>query len=116
MRARSLLGTRVDGYRRAQESFENSKAAGPAVGSEVMRRRKELERRRKNEEEAHNKVFFFRVLIFYLINELRTPYQRVSKRCDAKKKKKKKQRKYLHLGKVSVASFQVICICLTVFL
>ncbi|VDD87846.1 unnamed protein product [Enterobius vermicularis] len=55
VRAKSLLETRVDGYRRAQENFENSKAVGTAVGSELVRRRKEMERRKKNEEEAHNK-------------------------------------------------------------
>uniref|UniRef100_A0A0N5AVU0 Rho-GAP domain-containing protein n=1 Tax=Syphacia muris TaxID=451379 RepID=A0A0N5AVU0_9BILA len=55
VRARSLLDARVDGYRRAQESFENTKAISPPAGSDAMRRRKELERRKKNEEEAHNK-------------------------------------------------------------
>lgn len=56
LRARSLLGTRDDGYRRAQESFIRTESTGPAVGAEVVRRRKELERRRKNEEEAFTKV------------------------------------------------------------
>uniref|UniRef100_A0A914ZQJ2 Rho GTPase-activating protein 29 n=2 Tax=Parascaris univalens TaxID=6257 RepID=A0A914ZQJ2_PARUN len=55
LRARSLLGTRDDGYRRAQESFIRTESTGPAVGAEVVRRRKELERRRKNEEEAFTK-------------------------------------------------------------
>lgn len=55
MRARSLLNSRDDGYRRAQESFIRTESTGPAVGVEVMRRKKELERRRKNEEDALNK-------------------------------------------------------------
>ncbi|VBB33423.1 unnamed protein product [Acanthocheilonema viteae] len=54
-RARTLLGSRDDGYRRAQEISIRTESTGPAVGSELLRRRKELEKRRKNEEEALNK-------------------------------------------------------------
>uniref|UniRef100_A0A183EKH0 F-BAR domain-containing protein n=1 Tax=Gongylonema pulchrum TaxID=637853 RepID=A0A183EKH0_9BILA len=54
-RARSLLGSRDDGYRKAQEISIRTESTGPAVGSELVRRRKELERRRRNEEEALNK-------------------------------------------------------------
>uniref|UniRef100_A0A158PNM3 F-BAR domain-containing protein n=1 Tax=Anisakis simplex TaxID=6269 RepID=A0A158PNM3_ANISI len=55
IRARSLLDSRDDGYRRAQESFLRTESTGPAVGVEMIRRKKELERRRKNEEEAFTK-------------------------------------------------------------
>lgn len=55
-RARILLGSRDDGYRKAQEISIRTESTGPAVGSELLRRRKELEKRRKNEEEALNKV------------------------------------------------------------
>lgn len=61
----------MDGYRRAQENFENSKAVGTAVGSELVRRRKEMERRKKNEEEAHNKVrigYFYVLILFNIIS------------------------------------------------
>lgn len=54
-RARTLLGSRDDGYRKAQEISIRTECTGPAVGSELLRRRKELEKRRKNEEEALNK-------------------------------------------------------------
>uniref|UniRef100_A0A0R3RL72 F-BAR domain-containing protein n=1 Tax=Elaeophora elaphi TaxID=1147741 RepID=A0A0R3RL72_9BILA len=54
-RARTLLGSRDDGYRKAQEISIRTESTGPAVGSELLRRRKELEKRRKNEEEALNK-------------------------------------------------------------
>ncbi|KAM3719677.1 GEM-interacting protein [Dirofilaria immitis] len=51
-RARTLFGSRDDGYRKAQEISIRTESTGPAVGSELFRRRKELEKRRKNEEEA----------------------------------------------------------------
>ncbi|VDN04710.1 unnamed protein product, partial [Thelazia callipaeda] len=54
-RARTLLGSRDDGYRKAQEISNRAESTGPAVGSELIRRRKELEKRRRNEEEALNK-------------------------------------------------------------
>ncbi|VDN50631.1 unnamed protein product [Dracunculus medinensis] len=55
IRARTLLESRDDGYRRAQESFLRTESTGPAVGSELLRRKKELEKRRKNEEDAFSK-------------------------------------------------------------
>lgn len=54
-RARTLLSSRDDGYRKAQEIFSRAESTGPAVGSELIRRRKEMEKRRRNEEEALSK-------------------------------------------------------------
>lgn len=65
-RSRALLGTRDDGYRKAQVISIRTESAGPAVGVELLRHRKELEKRRKNEEEALNKV----LLILFISNSI----------------------------------------------